>query len=328
MRYWIARPGGKPTGPFEIDRLRKAVQKGSLPPDVLACAEGTRAWLDLSEVLMASASAPPMPRARPSAGSPSATPWNLANPHTASVSQPSQQHTQRLYAPDEPSPFQVAVATKVFCRINIGAAVVRLLACVVLHRMHQSPRTYARAIEVIEFWSVGLSCGSLLVFYVPFIIIASIWIYRASMYARARGGLPTNHSPAWAVGCAFIPYIGGWLSATVLQNIWQASVVDPHLRATDMPSKALKSLWISSLVSQVAITASVAMSWMQEAKTSGLVNVAPPMSVITPVDVVAALAELAFARALLSLVQAVDRVQRELDARVKSGVRGVRPDLQ
>ncbi len=46
--YFISRPGGKPQGPYPIEKVIAACASGKLTPDLTACVEGSTTWLPIT----------------------------------------------------------------------------------------------------------------------------------------------------------------------------------------------------------------------------------------------------------------------------------------
>jgi len=53
LRYWLARPGGQPKGPYRASTVRQAYQDGKLPGDALVCEHGATDWMTLAEAGLA-----------------------------------------------------------------------------------------------------------------------------------------------------------------------------------------------------------------------------------------------------------------------------------
>ena len=99
-----------------------------------------------------------------------------------------------------------------------------------------------------------LSALAALVVYLSLVVAFLLWLYRASKNLRALDNRPAEHSPAWAVGSFFVPFVNLIVPYKAVREVWEKS--DPPSRTGDSfifaeptPAPPLLGWWISWLVS-------------------------------------------------------------------------------
>ncbi|HEX8354667.1 MAG TPA: DUF4328 domain-containing protein, partial [Pyrinomonadaceae bacterium] len=154
---------------------------------------------------------------------------------------------------------------------------------------------------------VGL--GAFLV-YVALVVAFLMWLHRASKNVPALGNPKSavEHSPGWAVGSFFVPFVNLVVPYKAVREVWVKS--DPAVRAGDdfmfaQPSSAplLLGWWVTWIVSNVASNISLRLHAGGETPdTQGFV---------AGVDIVSDVLGIVAAALAILVVRGIDRRQAE-----------------
>lgn len=337
MRFWIARPGGKPTGPFELDKLARACEKGTLPPDTLACREDSDRWVSLHDLVSYGhgnrigtrpASPPPVPK-RADLDQPDPI---RVNAYSSDDDPPSSREPAALPAS---KPFAVAMALKTYCWIMIFASLAFLsLSLYEFVKISQRNLTFGEQ-ALVEHWA-GWLCCILVPLWIPYIAIWCVWMYRATTLARSVASPALRVTPLWAMGCGFIPLAGPWLEALVMREVWQASTMPRNWHTQSVPRGALRIYSQCAAMSQGLMLIYFVFMAISEAPsgslsipgfgTTGTAQMTHSVARrLAHWDVLSQAFSVIASIALLNLVTRIDRAQQALASRLEPGAPPVTP---
>lgn len=72
--------------------------------------------------------------------------------------------------------------------------------------------------------------------FIALIVMIGRWIYFANRNANALTAENLRYSPAWAVGCYFVPIVNLWKPYQAMKEIWQASAVPDAWQTARVPA--------------------------------------------------------------------------------------------
>jgi hypothetical protein len=159
--------------------------------------------------------------------------------------------------------------------------------------------------DLIQFL---VALATLFVF-IALVIAFLIWLHRVAKNLPALGNAKSKveHSPGWAVGSFFVPFVNLVVPYKAIREIWEKS--DPSVRTEEgfmftTPSSApplLLGWWIAWLVSNVISN----ISWRLPSHTPDT------ETFITGVDIISDLANIVAAALAIMVVRDIDRRQTE-----------------
>lgn len=120
----------------------------------------------------------------------------------------------------------------VFILANLAALVSNLLQLEMLSDVAAGVRYTRSQFQSNDLRQLAFSFLSLIV-YVTLAVVFLLWVHRAYRNLRALGNPERllNHSPGWAVGSFFIPFVNLYLPYKIVREIWDLS--DPNVRTQD-----------------------------------------------------------------------------------------------
>lgn len=150
-----------------------------------------------------------------------------------------------------------------------------------------------------------------LIIYVATIVFFLMWLYRA--YANLRAFNPSrrlDHSPGWAVGSFFIPFINLVVPYRAVKEAWQKSgPLDEALLSEPNPPATFPIWWLFWLLSSFAGNISLRVSFNE--------NV--PERVATMISIVASVLSIIAAVFAYLVVDSIDKRQEETSGKLRLG---------
>lgn len=150
-----------------------------------------------------------------------------------------------------------------------------------------------------------------LIIYITTVVFFVIWLYRAYSNLRAFDpSRPLDHSPGWAVGSFFIPFVNLIIPYRAVRETWQKSgPPDEALFAEPKPPSYFPVWWL------FWILASIAGNIAMRASFSGEVD----QTSITMTSIAASALSIIAAFFAYMVVNAIDKRQEETSERIKLG---------
>ena len=149
------------------------------------------------------------------------------------------------------------------------------------------------------------------IIYLPTVIFFCIWLYRAYDNLRAfNPSLPLDHSPGWAVGSFFVPFVNLLIPYRAVREVWQRSEPpDESFLSAPSPPAILPIWWGFWLLASIASNLSLRSSLNE--------NVSESTSTVISI-VAGGLTILAAVFAYL-VVNAIDKRQEETSRKLRLG---------
>jgi hypothetical protein len=159
--------------------------------------------------------------------------------------------------------------------------------------------------DLIQFF---VALATLFVF-ISLVVAFLVWLHRAAKNLPALGNAKSKveHTPGWAVGSYFVPFVNLVVPYKAIKEIWEKS--EPTYRPGDdfmfasssTAPPLLLGWWVAWLVSNFISN----ISWRLESRTSST------ESFVTGVDIIADLANIIAAALAIMVVRGIDRRQTE-----------------
>ena len=228
----------------------------------------------------------------------------------------------------------LCIAAVVLMLGSIGVAVVdmplELMYFRVLNRLGQivphpaAPEDLQNADSlqaIIELLGLGQ-----LAFYLGFVVVFLIWLYRSYANLSKMGATGLSYSPGWAVGCYFVPFLNLVRPYQVMQQIWKAS--DPGYASDDSrawrnaPGTVFVGFWwcfwlTASLAGQITFR-------IQMSPTPGIDS----LKTAAVIDVIGDIFTVAAGTCLLFLIYGITGRQEEKQTRWREYQEQVSEDLE
>ena len=147
--------------------------------------------------------------------------------------------------------------------------------------------------------------------YLTTVVFFLVWLYRASANVRAFDPWRRlNHSPGWAVGSFFVPFLNLVVPYRAVKEVWQKSgPPDEALLAEPSPPAWFPIWWLFWLLASFAGNISLRASF----------NESVPVSTATTISMVAGALSIVAALLAYLVVDAIDDRQEETSKTVKLG---------
>ena len=94
----------------------------------------------------------------------------------------------------------------------------------------------------LAFFLLAMALISVVV-YISTIIAFCMWLHRAYKNLSAFGALKLNHSPGWAVGSFFVPFVNLVVPYRAVKEVWQKSVPPEQSRLSEPSPPGWFALW-------------------------------------------------------------------------------------
>jgi hypothetical protein len=197
------------------------------------------------------------------------------------------------------------VAYIVVALLSIASTVVQLAADPIILAAGDGPDEQLTLNDLLMLLA-GLAA---VLVYVALVVAFLMWLYRVCRNVPALGNPRSGveHSPGWAVGSFFVPFVNLVVPYKAVREVWVKS--DPAVRAGDdsmfaQPSSAPLVLgwWVAWLVMNAASNISLRLMSKETADTRGFV---------AGVDLVSDLLGILAAVLAIAVVRGIDRRQAE-----------------
>ena len=214
-----------------------------------------------------------------------------------------------------PNPFNSAHVRALIVKtlLIVGAVVTGILLVTEVLSLAY-PLTDAQALDenpigaVVTLLMVLVGILSLIV-YVTTVVFFLMWLYRAANNLRAFDPwCRTDHSPGWAVGSFFIPFVNLVVPYRAVKEVWQKSVPpDAALLAEPGPPAVFPTWWLFWLLACFAGNISMRLSF----------NDNVPESTATQISILASALSIVAAFFAYLVVDAIDKKQKETSQTLK-----------
>jgi hypothetical protein len=150
-----------------------------------------------------------------------------------------------------------------------------------------------------------------LIIYLATVVFFLVWLYRAHDNLRAFDrSRPLDHSPGWAVGSFFIPFVNLVVPYRAVKEVWQrSSPPDDALLAEPSPPAFFPVWWLFWLLASFSSNLSLRLSF----------NESVPESTATVISIVANALSIVAAVFAYLVVDSIDKRQEETSMKLRLG---------
>jgi hypothetical protein len=139
--------------------------------------------------------------------------------------------------------------------------------------------------------------------YIATAVVFLRWIHRANLNCRGFGAAGMKFSPAWSIGCYFVPFLNLVRPYQAMKEIWQVSL-NPAQWTTQIGSALLGWWWTLWLISGFLGQMSFRMAMRVDSPSS--------LEAATTVSILSSLVEIPLIFVAFSMVSKISAMQRNL----------------
>ena len=148
------------------------------------------------------------------------------------------------------------------------------------------------------------------IIYITTVVFFCMWLYRAYDNLRAFGHGQLDHSPGWAVGSFFVPFVNLVIPYRAVREVWQKSAPpDEALLSAPSPPAWFPIWWAFWLISCFVDNISLRASFNEDI----------PENVTTTIAIVASALSIIAAGVAYLVVDAIDKRQEETSQKLNLG---------
>ena len=226
--------------------------------------------------------------------------------------------SKQMYPPSYPAPFNSAHTRARIVRILLiagaiaaGLSLVAEVVLLVVPPMTEDQELTDNPVAVVVVLITLMFAVLEAIIYITTVVFFCMWLYRAYDNLRAFGhGRQLEHSPGWAVGSFFVPFVNLVIPYRAVREVWQKSAPpDEALLSAPSPPAWFPIWWAFWLISCFADNISLRASFNEDIAEN----------ITTTISIVAGALSIIAALLAYLVVDAIDNRQEETSQKLKLG---------